>query len=142
MALWVTLAEADAYFTTRLNSSAWSALATDEPKTAALTTAQNDIVAANRYVFEDEDGVDLTTDDTTASQEMKDAVCEQALFLLNDPDMETRLSLQQQGVKAAGIVQETYGGGVNGVPLAPRVERILATAGYSLSDTNEVDWSN
>lgn len=95
-ALWLTTGQADTYFTTRLNTDNWDASGVD--KTAALTTAQAMIENDAKYGgFPD-----------TAVNAMKDAVCEQALFILNAPEWEDRSSLQAQGVLRAGVVKEQY----------------------------------
>lgn len=95
-ALWLTTAEADTYFGTRLNTDNWDASGVD--KTAALTTAQAMIENSPTY----------TGFPTTATQAMQDAVCEQTLFILNAPEWEDRSSLQEQGVLRAGVLKEQY----------------------------------
>lgn len=97
-ALWLTIADATTYFVTRTTTASWDALTTDAERTAALTTAQAMIENSPTY----------TGFPTTATQAMKDAVCEQSLFILNAPEWEDRNSLQQQGVLEAGIVKEKY----------------------------------
>lgn len=119
--LWLTLAEADSYMATRLGAADHWGVATH--KLAALTTAQADIEASGRYLFEDAAGNDLTETPTTTMQQ---AVCEQALFLLANPDQEQRLALQAQGVTQADIVGETYDGGGRRPLLAPRAVALLA----------------
>lgn len=127
MSLWISVANADTYFSTRLNATAWTS-ATSGAKTAALTTAQNDIFASGIFTFVDADGNDLAEDPTNA---MKHAVCEQALFLLANPDAERRIALQAQGVTAAGIVEEQYRGGVPSIVITPRAMALLQTYGVS-----------
>ena len=57
---------------------------------------------------------------------MKNAQCEQALFLLiHQEDMDVRLGLQAQGVTQAGIVQETYGNCIEGIPISPHAKQML-----------------
>lgn len=125
MALWVTLEQAEAYFLTRLSALAWTG--SNEVKTAALTTAQMDLAACPEFSF------DADADPTEAQQQ---AVCEQALFLMADPDIDARLSLQAQGVKDAGIVKETYTGASIGIPIAPRARAILAMGGFGAGASN------
>lgn len=112
---WATLAEAETYFLGRLNARHyWNADAEKEP---ALITAYKQII--NSGIF--------SGFPTTTSQLMKDAQCEQALFLLAaGDDLETRQSLQAQGVKQAGLVKETYDGSAKeGVIIAPVVLEML-----------------
>lgn len=93
------LAEAETYFTTRLDvNGIWSG-ATDAVKTAALWTGYNRLSKSPSWTLP-----------TTATQEMKDAQAEMAYFLIMDPDSDRRASLQAQGVTEAGIVKEKYGG--------------------------------
>jgi hypothetical protein len=121
---WVSEADADTYFSTRLGASTyWSSGAEKE---AALTTAQwqienSDLFAG--YPDVSESGVD-------AVQAQADAVCEQALFLLMDADVDTRVNLQAQGVTQAGIVQETYKEGNMGIAISGRAYACMQKAGY------------
>lgn len=114
---WVTVQEADTYFGTRYGiGTKWSGLDTTA-KTALLTTAQMPIELCTDYVWPDDDEI---------TQAMKDAVCEQAYFMLLDPDMEARLALISQGVEEAGIVQEVYRRGASGnIPIAPLARKKL-----------------
>ena len=121
---WVSEAEADAYFETRYGASTYWTESID--KTAVLTTAQQWIEMSGYYTFEDDEGTDLTASGETPSDAMKDAVCEQALFMLLDTDMERRMSLQAQGVYAAGIIQEEYAFNGAHIVLAPMVMLLLA----------------
>ena len=107
---WTTIEEADLYFTYRLNSSEWNE-ATLEVREAALVTAQRQILR----VF------DSTVE---GAERLKEAQCEQSLFLLKFGDgAERRAALQAQGVKSAGIVQETYES--KGVAISPETAGIL-----------------
>lgn len=120
----VSIAEADAYFLTRLGASTyWTSGA---EKTAALTTAYNDLVSCGQFDFSDVASGEEDAD-------LKLAQCEQALFLLQNPDMESRLALQAQGVTAAGIVSEAYNG-ASDIIIAPRASQTLAAAGYGSTD--------
>lgn len=116
---WLTSVEADTYFETRLNATPFTS-ATDAVKAAALTTAQGDLVASPDFTF-------IATDLAAPAQAMKDAVCEQALFLLLDPDMALRQNMRAQGVTGAGIVIETYRRGKpGGALIAPKCYDLLA----------------
>lgn len=118
---WVDIAEADTYFQTRYGvGTLWSQFSDDSAIQAAiLITAQQPIEYSTDYEFSDE----LLE---TPSQEMKDAVCEQALFMILDPDMELRQVLQAQGVMEAGIVLEKYlASAGESVPVAPRAKLLL-----------------
>lgn len=100
----VTVSEADTYFTTRLGADAWTN--SGSSKTAALQTAENQLAAVYGAVSD------------------KNAVCEQALFLLQDPAADRRASLQAQGVTQAGIVQESYKG-AGGILVCPYARQVL-----------------
>ncbi len=56
MALWTDLSTANTYFTTRINVSAWTG-ADDATKTAALTTAQNQLEDSGLWTFPDMSGL-------------------------------------------------------------------------------------
>jgi len=119
MALWISTDDADTYFQTRLNSSAWFESSTDQ--TAALTTAQRDLELSDLFAWPTgyEDDATLITD------AMKYAVCEQALFRLLQTAMEDRDALRAMGVTKADVVGETYAVGANGVTIAPRAAQFL-----------------
>lgn len=104
---WATMAEAEAYFRTRLGSSAfWNYTA---EKAAAIVTAYKYLVNSGIYDFPDE-----------IDQVMKDAQCEMALFLLQHiSDMDARKGLQAQGVTQAQIVGETYNADAAGTAAIP-----------------------
>jgi len=93
---WATLAEAETYFRTRLGASVyWNATA---EKPAALVSAFNTLYYSGLFTFP-----------ATATQAVKNAQCEMALFLLQHlSDMDARAGLIAQGVSEAGIVQEKY----------------------------------
>lgn len=100
----VTVAQADTYFATRLGASTyWTSGAA---KAAALQTAENLLSA--RYSLS-----------ATADTAQIRAVCEQALFLLANPDWEQRAALRAQGVASAGVVKESYLAGAEVLPIAP-----------------------
>jgi len=98
--VFLTVAEADTYFATRLGASEFWASGTE--KEAALGTAERQIVATDRWTF------DAPASGEDYDDEIKYAVCEQALFLLVDTDSFERTALQTQGVVEAGIVAEKY----------------------------------
>lgn len=111
----VDIATADAYMATRYGAASYWTELTD--KTAALATAERHLAAA--YSFPTAAG-DLT--DTQVW-----AICEQALFLLRDPDIDARLDLQAQGVKRTDLDGETYvEGAAPGFPIAPAAAVLLA----------------
>jgi len=99
---YLTLAEANTYFTTRLSSSAWTG--SDATKTAALTTAYDRLFYSGLF--------DLPTlAEATAEQLviLKKAQCEMAYYLLlHLADEDRRKGLQAQGIIEAGIVKERY----------------------------------
>ena len=113
----------------------------DPKKTAALTTAFDRLYYSGLF--------DLPAlADATAAQlvVLKKAQCELALYMLiHLADEDRRKGLQAQGVTAAGIVKETYGGGVGGsadvldtLPIPPIVAKMLedysaAGSGFEVS---------
>jgi hypothetical protein len=109
----ITLEQAEVYMATRLGaSSVWS---TGVDKEAALQTAEN--MLAVKFDLENADAVQET---------VRASICEQALFLLRDPDgIEARQSLQAQGVTSAGILRETYAGG-SSLPVCAFAQDALA----------------
>lgn len=114
---WITGQEAENYFATRFGvGTNWSAL-TDANKVAALITACQRIKSCADF------SIDADEDD----QNVKDAQCEMALFLIiHAADMDARMGLQAQGVTQAGIVQETYDKDVrNGVVIPGNVRALL-----------------
>lgn len=132
MSAYVTLADAQTYFGTRLYTDKWAAATTTE-KTAALAMAQREIDALpligtkavstqtdqfpRAYVVRT-DAFNMTspasfstygTVDLIVPQAVKDAECEEALAILRYGDSE-RVKLQEQGVTSAsrGDLHETY----------------------------------
>jgi hypothetical protein len=130
--LWLTTGEADTYFSTRLGASTYWTAGTD--KTAALTTAQNDLVNCGLFVWPEDENGDV--DPTTA---MQNAVCEQALFRLRDvAGVDARADLQGQGVTRASIVGEDYRG-AGGIVICAQAQALLvglrdSSAGYGSFD--------
>lgn len=119
---WVTVAEADTYFSTRYGASSYwgTSIPSSSNKIAALTTAYNQLVGCNLFEFPD-----------TATQSIKNAQFEQALFIvIHQGDIDRRIGLQAQGVVAAGIVKETYKDGAGEeIPISPIAKRMLEYAG-------------
>lgn len=97
---WVTQTEAETYLQLRLGAvDVWNEGVDETEKQAALATAYRNL--KNCGIF--------TIDESSVTQAMKDAQCEQALFLLqHGRDIDSRLGLQRQGVKQSGLAQETY----------------------------------
>jgi hypothetical protein len=94
---WLTVAEADAYMDVRFGS--WEFWTDDTNKEAALITAYKKIVQSGFF--------DSLPD--TANENLKDAQCEMALYLIMEGgDLLRRAGLQAQGVVQAGIPKETY----------------------------------
>ncbi len=111
---WVTEAEADDFMASRIGSSAyWPDGGPDN--VAALITAYQ-WLNSGRYSFPDD-----------ATQPIKDAQCEMALFLLqHQPDLDLRMGLQAQGVITAGIVKEKYkSDNYVELPIPPVVQELL-----------------
>ena len=123
---WVTEDEADTYFATRYGAAQHWASGTD--KTAALATAYCDLIDCGDFEFED------VASGEEAEQELKDAQCEQALFIIQQgAAIDLRAALQEQGVASAGIMQEGYDGRGARVPISPRARAMLsAYARYGL----------
>lgn len=111
---WLTEAAANTYFTDRLKGGDyWTDSASDN--SPALITAYK-WLNSGRYAFPD-----------TATQDMKDAQCEMAFFLLqHQPDLDLRMGLQAQGVVAAGVVKEKYkDDNYVEIPIPPVVQKLL-----------------
>ena len=109
---WVTMAEADTYFSERIGSSKYWVSGAD--KEQSLITAYRQINNMDGYVFP-----------VVATDNMKYAQCEQALFLLAFSDeIFRRSSLKAQGVTEAGIVKEKYMQ-IDGVPIAEMAKVLL-----------------
>jgi hypothetical protein len=126
MTPWITTEEADVYFATRMGADVYWLSGTD--KEAALVTAQRDLESCGLFTFPTLDSGESGT------EAMQNAVCEQALFRLMDPDIDQRLSLQAQGVTKADMVGETYSGVKSAIiisPLAAAILVALVTTGVS-----------
>ena len=114
---WVTIEDAETYFGERLRASEhWNTDLNVGQKEAALITAYRQLVNCGLFSFP-----------STATNIMKHAQCEMALFLLiHLEDMDARLGLQAQGVKSAGIVEESYDlDKIEGIPIPPIVMKSL-----------------
>jgi len=114
---WVTVAEANTYFETRIKGSDyWTNGAADN--IPALITAYNWLMSGKYSLAAS----------TSATQSIKDAQCEMAFFLLqHQPDLDLRMGLQVQGVVAAGVVKEKYrDDGTVELPVPPIVQTLLA----------------
>jgi len=115
---WISVADADTYFKTRLFANRlWNDQLTQPDKEAALITAFNQIFGCGQF--------DLSLDDESST--IRQAQCEMALFLLQHlADSDSRMGLQAQGVTQAGIVQETYDTNKAGVmPIPANVMALL-----------------
>ena len=111
----VTVETADAYMATRYGAASYWTELTD--KAAALATAERQLAAA----------YSLPTTAGSLTDLQLWAICEQALFLLRDPDIDARLDLQAQGVKRSDLDGETYAeGAAMGFPIAPAAAILLA----------------
>lgn len=93
---WVTETEANTYFEARVTAADYWVNSATINKPALITAYK--WLKAGKYTFP-----------TTATQNMKDAQCEYALFLIqHQPDLDLRMGLQAQGVVQAGVVKERY----------------------------------
>jgi len=104
---YLTLAQADAYFQTRLAATAWTSIpdASGSPtKTAALTTAYDRLFYCGLF--------DLPTLASATADQLvilKKAQCEMALYMLiHLADEDKRKGLHAQGVVGSNLVGETY----------------------------------
>lgn len=108
------LSAANAYFQTRVHSSAWTQ-ASNADKIAALATAENQINTLPISNFADQGRVTR-------------AIYEQALFLLRMESTETREDLQARGVASVSIsggASETFKNRY-GFPIAPMAQSYLS----------------
>lgn len=111
---WISEEDANIYLEDRLDASEYWASGVEKDK--ALITAYRQLNGCGYFEFP-----------STSSQVMKDAQCEQALFLLiHQKDIDKRKGLQAQGVVSAGIVKEGYDRDMlMKVPIAPIVTQML-----------------
>lgn len=114
MAYYNTLTEAETYFDTRLNTSAWDD-ATDAEKIAALTQASRQIDNLNYKGTKYSATQDLEFPrgtDTTVPDQIRWAACEIALQLLNDVDIEYEVGSLRAETQVYEGVRESYHRGV------------------------------
>jgi len=136
---YLTLTQADAYFSTRLSSDAWTTIPLTSGRakeTAALTTAYDRLFYSGLFdlpIFVSATAAELLI--------LQKAQCEMALYMLiHLADEDRRKGLQAQGVTAAGIVKETYSDkDLVTLPIPPFVAHILedfstAPAPFYVSD--------
>lgn len=137
---YVTQAEANTYFTDRLNSDTWTN-ATDTEKDSALIqatqiieqreflgykTTQAQLLKFPRYGLLYE-GYDVPSD--TVPKRVKDAVCELAIWCLTEDYTEPDDLANYKTIKIAVIEVETRGNGVKGLP--PMVSKLLSPFMFS-----------
>lgn len=91
---WVTVAEADTYFTLHIDGAKWTALTTDD-KNKYLVTAY-------RWIFNNP-GINVSA--TNSTQKVKDGQCQASLFLINYYDEYTK----RDALIASGVKDFTYG---------------------------------
>jgi hypothetical protein len=123
---YLSLADADLYFSTRLAAEPWTSIPADSnhiKKIAALTTAYDRLYFSGLF---DLPLLLIATADQLVV--LKKAQCELALYmLLHLADEDRRKGLQAQGVTVAGIVKETYKDtDMNYLPIPPFVIGLLA----------------
>jgi len=133
--LWLTVAEADEYLAYQPSAvDHWEEgvdLASGLPtKTMCLVQAQRQLTRDGAWT--------LTAPATGVEQDqdIKDAISEQALFILRTLSSYTRTALQTQGVVEAGIMQEKYDGAGGRIPIGPEAAALLNSGGYRLTTTN------
>jgi len=116
---WVTEAAANTYFTSRYGADDyWTDDAASNP--AALITAYLWLQADANYTFA------TYTPTSTIPQNLKDAQCEYALFIIqHQPDIDLRMGLQAQFVVEAGVVKEKYAPDHLSLPIPPTVLNLL-----------------
>ena len=112
---WVTEAAANDFMESRMGAADYWKDG-EEDNEAALITAYK-WLNCGKFSFP-----------TTATQPMKDAQCEMALFLLqHQPDLDLRMGLQAQGVIVAGVVKERYkDDNYTELPIPPIVQKLLS----------------
>jgi len=122
---YISVGDADLYFTTRLSADAWTSIlptSGDPKKTAALQTAYNRLYFSG--LFDLPLFLDATADQLVV---LKKAQCEMALYMLiHLAGEDRRKGLQAQGVTVAGIVKEQYAEtDLNYLPIPPFVAGLL-----------------
>jgi len=136
--LWLTETEADSYlayhpdalgvWTTGVDSDSG-----DPTKAMCLTQAQRQLQNDARWTIEEPDSGD------EQDQAIKDAICEQALFIMRNRSLSVRVALQAVGVVDAGIVHERFDGAGPRVPICPQALNLLRS--YAAEDSNTFEWS-
>lgn len=131
----------DDYFAVRHGVGTLYSVLGDTAKTSLFTTAQMMIEYSDRYVWYDANGdpVKTSLEDIEVLQDMKDAVCEQALMLLLDPDLDRRAAVMAQGVGSSRIVGEGYGAPGVGFSIAAAAHRLLSSGAI---DYRDPDYNN
>ena len=134
---WVSVENADTYFAENKISDYYTSFDNldDIDKTKALAQSQFEIENSSLFVFTD-------AEISNPTDAMVSAVCEHALWLLDNKDAVKRRSLIMQGVKSAGIFKETYKGDGAGILISEPASSILIDAGNgTFSGVSSVDWS-
>lgn len=140
---YVTVAYADDYFTTRLNSSAWSSAVTATKQSALVTATETieekfswrgvkatDTQALHWPASEAYDCNGDAIDDTDIPGAVKRAVCEQALYLLTFDATQTPVGIMQ-GISSAsvGAVSAVFDSKMTPERMQSRVSLILRCYG-------------
>lgn len=133
--LWLTVVEADTYLAFQPAAVGhWEQgvdLADGLPtKTMCLTQAQRQLTREGAWTLEDPE------DDEEQDQAIKDAISEQALFILRTLTSYERTALQAQGLVETGIMEEKYDGAGGRIPIGPEAAALLDAGGYRATNTN------
>lgn len=131
---YISIADADDYFETRLGADAWNDIADDSlntTKTAALQTAYDRLYYSGLFnlpTFAAATVVQLII--------LEKAQCEMALYMIiHLEDEDRRKGLQAQGVTVAGIVKEQYADtDLNYLPIPPFVAGLLEEFSTAAAD--------
>lgn len=133
---YLEVADADAYFADRLNSTAWDG-ATIENKPKALIQATKAIEAmkflgirsasTQKLSFPRSDVYvdNILIDDTIVPQDVKDAVCEYAILMLQE-DYTTPDDLEAFSEVAVGSIKIKTNASKGGKSVPPMVESLLS----------------
>ena len=126
---WISVEEADDYMDSRYGS--WEFWNDETNKEAALVTSYKTIVDSGFF-----DNLPAV-----ATQGMKDAQCELALFLVAEGgDILRRKGLQAQGVVGAGVAKETYDPDARGkLSFPPEVLALLKEYTTSMDNVFAID---
>ena len=118
---YLTVTEADTYFSTRFGASLWSGLVEATHKEPLLQTGYNRL----------DDVYNLPAAPTgTTLTRLQRAQCEMAWYMyIHMEDEDRRMGLRAQGVAGAGVVKETYGTRLSKepflVPIPAHVEALM-----------------